>query len=115
MFAPSKAAVAAARYTQEMLPFAGGDGFDRGRAHAAILRLVRELEAARQPPAAIVGAAVDLLPTSEDAPASIWTMSLRDWVRTTARSALAESVLDRRHDHRHLDDPARDEQPGRRR
>jgi hypothetical protein len=97
MIAPSQAAEAAARYTHTMAALALSDRFDRARAQSAILRMVRDLEAARQPPAAILAAAVDLLPAPADEPMSIWAMSLRDWVRTTAREALAAPVLDRRH------------------
>ena len=100
MFAPSQTLEAAARYTDAMTPLTLSGFFDRGRAQTAIVRLVRELEAARQPPAAIIEAAVELLPMSSQQPLSIWAMSFRDWVRTTAREALTGPVLDRRHEHR---------------
>jgi hypothetical protein len=57
---------------------------------------VRDLEAAHQPPATIIEAAVELLPTSAHEPLSIWAMSFRDWVRTTARETLAGPVRDDR-------------------
>jgi hypothetical protein len=100
MIAPSQAAEAAARYTHTMSALATRDRFDRVRAQSAILRLVRDLEAVRQPPAAILAAVVDLLPAPAEEPVSIWAMSLRDWVRTTAGGALAGPLLDRRHGHR---------------
>ena len=100
MVALNQAAEAAARYTQAMASLAHCDGFDRARARSAILQLVRDLEAARQSPASIVESAVALLPAVSDEPVPIWAMSLRDWVRTTVRGALAGPVLDRRHEHR---------------
>jgi hypothetical protein len=100
MTVPSPATEAAARYIEVMAPLTLDGFFDRARALAAIVRLVRDLEAARHPPAVIVESAVDLLPAPADEPLSIWGMSLRDWVRTTAQEALAGPMLDRRHEHR---------------
>jgi hypothetical protein len=97
MFAPSQAAEAAARYTHAMAALALRDGFDRARAQRAILQLVRELASARQPPASIIESAVALLPALSEEPVSIWALSLQDWVRTTAREALAGPVPDWRH------------------
>ncbi|MGZ8379732.1 MAG: hypothetical protein ACXWZS_11675 [Gemmatirosa sp.] len=89
--------LAAARYARAMRPCLSDDAFDRERALGAIVTLVRDLEQLGQPPDAIVRLAEELLPLpSHDRASSVFAITLRDWIRTTARRTLRGSTLDRR-------------------
>ena len=87
---------AAARYARAMRPCLSDDAFDRERALGAIVTLVRDLEAEGEAPDAIVRLAEELLPLGTEARESVFAITLRDWIRTTARRTLRGPVLDRR-------------------
>ena len=87
---------AAARYVRAMRPCLSDDAFDRERALGAVVTLVRDLEDLGQSPEAIVRMAEELLPLDPEARESVFAITLRDWIRTTARRTLRGPVLDRR-------------------
>ena len=87
---------AAARYARAMRPCLSDDAFDRERALGAVVTLVRDLEALGQAPEAIVRLAEELLPLGAEQRESVFAITLRDWIRTTARRTLRGPVLDRR-------------------
>ena len=87
---------AAARYARAMRPCLSDDAFDRERALGAIVTLVRDLEAVGEAPDVIVRLAEELLPLETDERTSVFAITLRDWIRTTARRTLRGPVLDRR-------------------
>jgi hypothetical protein len=89
MVAPHDIGPACARYAQAMRPCTSDDGFDHRRAEAAIKEFVWELLDAGERPPAIVNLAVEMVPLRGSQTQSVWGLSLRDWVRTTARAALA--------------------------
>lgn len=87
---------AAARYARAMRPCLSDDAFDRDRAQGAIVTLVRDLEQLGQAPDAIVRLAEELLPWPARDRESVFAITLRDWIRTTARRTLRGSTFDRR-------------------
>lgn len=87
---------AAMRYARAMRPCLSDDAFDRERALGAVVTLVRDLEELGQPPDAIVRLAEELLPDRPDDGESVFAITLRDWIRTTARRTLRGPALDRR-------------------
>ena len=89
MVAPHDIGPACAQYARAMRPCTSDDGFDHRRAEAAIRELVWELSEAGERAAAIVNLAVEMVPLRGSQAQSVWGLSLRDWVRTTARAALA--------------------------
>ena len=91
MVAPHDIGPACAHYARAMRPCTSDDGFDHRRAEAAIKDFVWELSEAGERPAAIVNLAVEMVPLRGSQAQSVWGLSLRDWVRTTARAALASS------------------------
>ena len=87
---------AAARYARAMRACLSDDAFDRERALGAIVTLVRDLEELGQAPEAIVRLAEELLPAGAGEREAVFAITLRDWIRTTARRTLRAPVLDRR-------------------
>ncbi|GLC23756.1 hypothetical protein [Roseisolibacter agri] len=87
---------AAARYARAMRACISDDAFDRERALGAIVTLVRDLEGLGQAPEAIVRLAEELLPAGTGEREAVFAITLRDWIRTTARRTLRAPVLDRR-------------------
>ena len=87
---------AAARYARAMRPCLSDDAFDRERALGAVVTLVRDLEQLGQSPEAIGRMAEELLPLGAEERESVFAITLRDWIRTTARRTLRGSTLDRR-------------------
>lgn len=87
---------AAARYARAMRPCLSDDAFDRERALGAVVTLVRDLEGLGQAPETIVRLAEELLPLRPEARESVFAITLRDWIRTTARHTLRGAPLDRR-------------------
>jgi hypothetical protein len=87
---------AAARYARAMRPCLTDDAFDRERALGAVVTLVRDLEHLGHTPDAIVRLAEELLPTTAHDRESVFAITLRDWIRTTARRTLRGPTFDRR-------------------
>jgi hypothetical protein len=83
---------AAARYSRAMRPCLTDDAFDRERALGAVVTLVRDLEQIGEAPETIVRLAEELLPIAAQDRDSVFTITLRDWIRTTARRTLRAST-----------------------
>jgi hypothetical protein len=87
---------AAARYARAMRPCLSDDAFDREQALGAIVTLVRDLEHVGTAPDTIVRLAEELLPIPTQDRESVFAITLRDWIRTTARRTLRGPTFDRR-------------------